>query len=107
MNKYIVVFVTAPGKAEAKKIAGAVLIKKLAACANMLSGMDSHYWWRGRVERAVEVLIIMKTKQKLFNRLAAEIRKNHSYDVPEIIALPIVCGSAGYLKWIDESVRDA
>jgi periplasmic divalent cation tolerance protein len=104
MNKYIVVFVTAPNKLEAKKISAAVLNKKLAACANMLSGIDSHYWWRGKIERAREVLIIMKTSRKLFARLAAEVKKNHSYEVPEIIALPIIVGSKDYLKWIGESI---
>jgi periplasmic divalent cation tolerance protein len=107
VNKYIVVFVTTANAFEAKKISDAVLSKKLAACAGLLKGLNSHYWWRGRVERAREVLIIMKTRQKLFNRLAAEIKKNHSYRVPEIIAFPIIAGNTDYLKWIDESASGA
>jgi len=103
-NQYIAVFVTAPSAQEAKKISSIILNNKLAACANLFNGMDSSYWWRGKIERSRETMIIMKTKQKLFSRLSAEIKKNHSYEVPEIIALPIIAGSADYLKWIDESV---
>jgi len=106
-NRYIVVFVTSSSALEAKKMSRAVLGKKLAACASMLKGLDSSYWWRGKIEHSREVLIIMKTTQSLFNKLAAEIKKNHSYEVPEIIALPIIAGSADYLKWIDESVSGA
>jgi periplasmic divalent cation tolerance protein len=105
MSEYITVFVTAPSKKEAMKISSAVLNKKLAACANIVSGIDSHYWWRGKIEHARETLIILKTTSKLFNRLAQEIKKNHSYEVPEIVALPIAAGSSDYLKWIGESVR--
>jgi periplasmic divalent cation tolerance protein len=105
VDRLVVVFVTAPSVREAKNIASAVLNKKLAACANMLNGVYSHYWWKGKIEHSREVLIIMKTRQNMFKRLAAEVKKNHSYEVPEIIALPIVAGSAYYLEWIDESLQ--
>ena len=104
MNKPITVFVTAPGELEAKKISAAVLKKKLVACASIIKDVDSSYWWKGKIEHSKESLIIMKTDKKLFNKLAAEVRRVHSYLVPEIIAFPITSGNPAYLKWINESV---
>ncbi len=102
---YVNVFVTAPSEAEARKIADSVLNKKLAACASIIKGVSSSYWWQGKIERSSETLIIMKTKSKHVRKLIDEIKFLHSYSVPEIIALPIVDGNPDYLKWINESVR--
>lgn len=105
MKKPVTVFVTVPGASEAKKIVSAVLEKKLAACASVIGGVRSMYWWKGKLERSNESLIILKTDIKHFKKLASEIKRMHSYKVPEIVALPIIDGDPDYLEWIGESVR--
>jgi periplasmic divalent cation tolerance protein len=83
----------------------ALVRKRLAACVNLLaSPVRSVYRWKGTVESAKEYLLLIKTSRKRFVALESEIRRLHSYDVPEIIALPIVAGSNRYLKWLEESV---
>src|SRR5438445_650107 len=79
------------------------LEKKLAACANIVSGVESIYRWQGKVERANEVLVIIKTAGTRLRELEREVKRLHSYDVPEFIAFPIVGGSKEYLKWIGEN----
>ena len=101
---YIVVLITASKKQEAEAIARGLIKNKLAACVNMVRGIDSLFWWKGKVDRARETLLIAKTKKSKFKKLAAFVRSVHSYTVPEIIALPIVSGNNDYLAWIDESV---
>jgi periplasmic divalent cation tolerance protein len=106
MTDKIVVLVTCGSAREAKKIARAVVAKRLAACANILSGrVESVYRWKGKVESAREALMVIKSSRKRFPALEQEIRRLHSYEVPEIIALSIGRGSRGYLEWIAESVR--
>jgi periplasmic divalent cation tolerance protein len=106
MTDKIVVLVTCGSAREAKKIARAVVAKRLAACANIYAGdVESVYRWKGKVESAREVLMVIKSSRKRFPALEQEIRKLHSYEVPEIIALSIARGSRGYLEWIAESVR--
>src|SRR5579859_2297361 len=106
MTDKIVVMVTCGSQAEAKKIARAVVDARLAACANVLgSPVESIYRWKGKVETAKEVLVLVKTTRKRFAALEREIRKLHSYDTPEIIAVAIADGSKTYLQWIEESVR--
>ncbi len=104
MNKYIVVFVTVKSKKEAKKITDILLKNKLAACVNAVPGLASAYWWKGKIERAKELLLIIKTKKALFEKLTLEVKKVHSYEVPEIISLPLTGGNSKYLKWIEQSV---
>lgn len=101
---YIIVLVTAKDKAQASKIAKGLLEAKLIACANIITGVESFFWWQGKIDRSKEVLLVLKTKSNLFKKLESKIRSLHSYEVPEIIALPIVSGSKAYLKWIDDSV---
>jgi periplasmic divalent cation tolerance protein len=106
MTDKIVVLVTCGSAKEARKIARAIVEKRLAACANMLSSpVQSVYRWKGRVESAKEFLLIIKTTKARFLRLKAEVKRLHSYDVPEIIALPIAAGATDYLTWISESVN--
>ncbi len=105
MYNFVVVFVTVKSKREAEKITASLLNKKLAACVNIVPRIESVYWWKGKVERAKELLLIIKTKKSLFKKLTREIIKNHSYEVPEVISLPITGGNDRYLKWIEESVR--
>jgi len=82
-----------------------VVEKKLAACANIVNGVESIYRWKGRVEREREVLVLMKTTVRRLRELEREVNRVHSYDVPEFIVLPIVAGSREYLKWVKENAR--
>jgi len=102
---YCVVFVTVGSEEEGKKVASAVVEEKLSACANMIGPIRSLYWWDGKVQDDPEMLLVMKTKKDTFKKLESRIKEVHSYDVPEIIALPIDAGHAPYLDWIGESVK--
>ncbi len=103
---YIVVFVTAKDKQEAQIIADGLLKQKLIACANILEGVQSLFWWQGKIDKAQEVLLVLKTKKILFTKLTKAVKAVHSYQTPEIIALPIVAGDKDYLKWIEDSLRN-
>ena len=108
MTEKIVVMVTCGSRAEARKIVRAVVEARLAACANVFGApVQSIYRWKGKLETAKEVLLLVKSTRKRFAVLEREIRRLHSYDTPEIIAVPIVAGSQTYLRWIEESVRGA
>jgi len=100
----IVVFITAASAEEAIRIAEVLVDSKLAACVQVLPEMHSIYLWKGEVERAREVLIIAKTTMAKFDGLQSQVRAIHSYETPEIIALPIVAGSEDYLKWLTSSL---
>ena len=102
-GRYRVVLVTCGSIAEARRIGRAVVEHNLAACANIVSGVESIYRWKGKVERAREVLVIMKTTAARLRELEREVERLHSYDVPEFIVLPIVAGSKGYLRWIQDN----
>ena len=105
-NKRIVL-VTCPSVALARKIARTVVRKRLAACVNvMLSPVESVYTWKGKVERAREYLLVMKTTAKRLAELENEVKRLHSYELPEFTALPITEGSKKYLSWMDESVAE-
>ena len=107
MTNKIVVLVTCPSGREARRIARALVEQRLAACANILeSPVASTYRWKRKVESAKEFLVIIKTARRQFPALRRAVERLHSYDVPEIIALPILEGSRGYLAWISESVGD-
>lgn len=99
---YIIVFVTVPNSREAKKIARALLVNKEAACINLIDNVSSFFNWKGRLERAKEILMVIKTKRSLFEKIQATVKKYHSYTVPEIITLSITAGIKSYLHWIDE-----
>jgi periplasmic divalent cation tolerance protein len=101
MNE-IIVFITAPKEAEAVKIAGALVEAKLAGCVNIIRNIRSIYLWQGKVWDEREVLMIAKTKKRLFKALEKKVKSLHSYEVPEIIALPLVEGSSDYMKWLRE-----
>lgn len=100
---HIVVLVTASSKKEAQKLASCLLQEKLAACVNVIAGLDSHFRWQGKIDKAKEALLIIKTRKSLFNKLAKKVKSLHSYEVPEIIALPVIAGYKEYLDWIDDS----
>jgi len=101
----IVVFITAASAEEAMRIAEVLVDGKLAACVQVLPEMHSIYLWKGEVERAREVLMIAKTTTAKFEGLQSQLRAIHSYETPEIIALPIVAGSEDYLKWLTSSLE--
>jgi len=101
----IVVYITAPKEEDAARIAQALVKAKLAACVNIVRNIRSIYSWQGKIEDAAEVLMIVKTQKKHFDALSEKVRELHSYDVPEIIALPILKGSDDYLEWIRASTE--
>ena len=102
---YITVFVTVPDHEVAKKITQHILTEKLAACANIVPAIESYFWWEGKIDKARECLLMIKTKRRLFMQLRKAVQSKHPYDVPEIIALPIVSGNKAYLDWINGSCR--
>jgi len=102
---YIVVLVSAAHKKEAEHIARGLIKSKLAACVNIMENVHSFFWWQGKFDSAQEALLMIKTRKALFPRLIKKIKSLHSYEVPEIIALPVILGDKKYLKWIDESTR--
>jgi periplasmic divalent cation tolerance protein len=97
-------FVTCSSRAEARKLARAVLAKKLAACVNILGNVESHYWWQGKLDRSRECLLILKTTGNHVKALTQTIQMHHSYDTPEIIFTRIGAGERRYLQWIRRSV---
>ena len=104
-HEYLLVSITTNSSEEAERIAKALVQERLAACVNIVPAITSVYRWQGEVHRDSEVLLIAKSRSELFESLAARVKKLHSYEVPEIIALPIIAGSKAYLSWIDESVK--
>ena len=106
MTDKIVVLITCGSAGEARRIARALVEKRLAACGNILEApVRSIYRWKGRVESAKEVLLVIKSSRKRFAALQSAVMHLHSYDVPEIIALPIARGSSEYLRWLADSLR--
>jgi periplasmic divalent cation tolerance protein len=96
-----VIMATAGDRAEAEKLARLLIERKLAACVQLLP-IDSVYRWNGRIEQGSEQLMLIKTRSALVERVVAALKAAHSYEVPEIVALPIAAGLPAYLKWIDE-----
>jgi len=108
MNKYkdnIVVLVTTKDAVEASQLAKKLVEQKLVACASIIDKVKSVFWWKDKVEESREALLILKTNKKMFKILEEAIKLLHSYEVPEIIALPIILGNDQYLKWVNDSVR--
>jgi periplasmic divalent cation tolerance protein len=103
-RQFLVVLVTAPDRRVARKLAAAALQARLVACANLVFRVESHYWWRGKLETSSEVLILFKTTVARFDALERLVLDKHPYDTPEIIALPITTGTRRYLDWLAESV---
>lgn len=101
MTDKIVVLTTCASAEEAEKIARGLVEKRLAACVNVLAGARSFYRWQGALEDAAEHLLLIKSKRELFGRLRAALESLHSYQVPEIIVLPIIDGSPAYLAWLE------
>jgi periplasmic divalent cation tolerance protein len=106
-SECIVVYCTCPDAGSADKIAEALLSKRLVACANRVCRVVSRYRWKGEIARDEEELLILKTRRDRFEALRETIENLHPYEVPEIVALPIVAGNASYLEWIRENAVPA
>ena len=104
--QFSIVLVTAPDRKAARLLARAALRARLAACANLVPGIESHYWWRGKLERSAETLIIFKTTRRRLAALEKLVLQKHPYDTPEFVALHIGAGSERYLRWITASLQD-
>lgn len=99
-------YVTCESVEQAKKIGKAVVERRLAACANILPGMETIYWWNGKLEEGQESVLIFKTTTDLVEQLTEAVKEIHSYEVPCIIALPVQAGNPDYLRWIEqETIR--
>lgn len=105
MGEYVQVITTTASKEEAERIAQALLEKHLAACVQIVGPITSFYWWQRKIESSEEWLCVAKTESKLFAQIEETIKALHSYEVPEILAVPIVAGSESYLQWLSEQVR--
>ena len=102
---HIVIFITIDSSDEAHKIAEALIKQRKAACVNIVPRVKSFFWWQDKIDTAQENMLIIKTKASLLNEIVPLVKEIHSYDVPEIIALPIAGGNQDYLAWIDEEVE--
>jgi periplasmic divalent cation tolerance protein len=104
-TRHRLVLVTAPDLKSARQLAQAALTARHVACANLIPKLESHYWWQGKLERSAEVLILFKTTPARLKALEQVILKNHPYDTPEFIVLPITAGNERYLAWVIGSVK--
>ena len=105
MSDYMVIFITTSSIDEAKKLGRTLVEEKLVACSNILSPVHSIYQWKGKLCEDEEVMIVLKTKRDLFRQIELRVKELHSYDVPEIIAIPIIEGSEDYLSWVESGTR--
>ncbi len=101
----IVALITTSSEEEARKIAELLVNEKKAACVSIVPGVDSVFWWEDKLDSARESLLLVKTRASLFPEIVELVKRMHSYEVPEIIALPIIAGSEDYLKWLDTACR--
>ena len=104
-DEFKIVLVTAPDMKTARRLADLALRKKLVACANLVPKIEAHYWWKGKLERGPEVLMLLKTTQKALARLERLIMSEHPYDTPEFLVLPLQSGTERYLKWLSDSTK--
>ena len=104
-KSFAVVLVTAPDLKSARKLAQTVLKARAAACVNIVPGLESHYWWQGRIESGRELLLIIKTTRARLAVLEKVVLANHPYDTPEFVVLPLDGGAEKYLAWLADSVR--
>jgi periplasmic divalent cation tolerance protein len=100
MKESVLILVTCSSSEEAETIGNLLVAKRLAACVNVIPEIRSIFFWEGKISKEKEVLLIAKTRRELFDSVEKEVKRVHSYDLPEIIALPVVTGSKEYLEWI-------
>ncbi len=104
-TELVVLFITTATAKEAQRISRVLIEQRKAACVNIVPRVSSLFWWQDKLDSAQESLLIVKTKASLLNEIVTLVREIHSYDVPEIIALPIVGGNQDYLEWISKEVK--
>ncbi len=102
----MVVLITTATEEEAHNIAELLLNERKAACVNIVPRVDSLFWWRGKLDSTQESLLIVKTRVSLLSKIIELVKRSHSYEIPEIIALPIISGNEDYLNWIDSEVEE-
>ncbi|AXK79498.1 divalent-cation tolerance protein CutA [Pseudolabrys taiwanensis] len=100
MERAVLVYTTWPSVVEAERAGRQIVEKRLAACVNILPGMVSHYWWQGQIERAEEVVMVIKTRASLAEQVRDAVKGLHSYEVPSIMVLPVESVDANYYAWI-------
>lgn len=105
--EFKLLYITTGNAAEAERIAEALVGERLAACANILPGVASIYRWRGKVERASEAVVIVKTRGDLADAAVARVRAIHGYEVPGVVVVPIEAGNPDYLRWLAEETRES
>ena len=105
-NAYVVLFITTEADEEAQLISNVLLEQKKAACVNIVPEVNSLFWWRGKIDSSRESLLVVKTKASLVDEVVQLVKRIHSSDVPEVIALPIVSGSRDYLDWIEKELEE-
>jgi len=105
MTDKIVVLSTCATQEEAERLARILLDERLAACVNVIPGVRSYYRWKGAIESADECLLVVKSSRELFSSLSACLEREHSYEVPELVALPVVEGATNYLNWLLANLR--
>jgi periplasmic divalent cation tolerance protein len=96
----VVIFATAPDTESAERLARTLVEERLVACANVVPGLRSHYWWEGEVQSSDEVLLLMKARRSDVAEVAERVKSLHPYSLPEVIAAPIVAGLEAYLDWV-------
>lgn len=99
----VVVFVTCPGRALARRIAASLVQRHLAACVNVIPQVESFFWWQGNMERGAEALLMLKTTRRRLGALRRAVITLHPYDVPEVLVLPVIAGYVPYLRWVERS----
>lgn len=104
-DQRFLIYVTAPSAEEALKLGRALVGERLAACANVLPGMESVYWWEGKLAEDSEAVLILKTRADLVEALTERVRALHPYTCPCVVALPIASGNPAFLEWIGEETR--
>ena len=102
---HIVVLITIDTSANAQKLADKLLSARKAACVNIIPKVSSQYWWQGKIEKADEVMLVVKTRAALLDELITLVKQNHPYAVPEIIAVPIAGGNPDYLAWLEKETK--
>ncbi|MCK9915909.1 divalent-cation tolerance protein CutA [Microbacteriaceae bacterium K1510] len=100
MERAVLVYTTWPSLVEAERVGRQIVEKRLAACVNILPGMVSHYWWQGQIERAEEVVMVIKTRASLAEPVRDAVKGLHTYEVPSIMVLPVESVDANYYAWI-------
>jgi periplasmic divalent cation tolerance protein len=103
--QFRIVLVTAPDLKTARRLARAALVKRLAACANLIRGLESHYWWRGKIESSREVLLLFKTRAARLRDLEKLILAEHPYETPEFVVLELTAGTERYLAWLKQETE--